>query len=66
MEHEVLKKSPAGVTLAIDESDRLLWANFREDFFGMLRSWHNLRATPSAKTGASSVCFLSPPPSQRY
>jgi hypothetical protein len=46
MEQEVIKKLPGAVALAIDESERLLWAGFREDFFGMLRSWHNLRANP--------------------
>ena len=58
MEHEVLKKSAAPVTLAIDESERLLWANFREDFFGMLRSWHNLRANPIRKDWRKLDLFL--------
>lgn len=30
--------------LAIDELDKLLGAPFRNDFFGMLRTWHNDRA----------------------
>lgn len=33
-----------GVLLALDEADALLDVQTSSDFFGMLRSWHNLRA----------------------
>jgi AAA-like domain/TIR domain len=35
----------SGLLLAIDEADSLLDSPLRSDFFGMLRSWHNLRTT---------------------
>jgi|GEM_PF-945130 hypothetical protein len=40
-----LKGLEKPITLALDEVDRLLGCPFRSDFFGMLRSWHNNRAT---------------------
>lgn len=44
LETRVLGKISAPVTLAIDEADTLFEAEYRSDFFGMLRSWHNARA----------------------
>ncbi len=41
----VLEKLNAPLLLAMDEVDNLFGACFRNDFFGMLRSWHNRRAT---------------------
>ncbi len=38
-----LGKTP--LVLAMDEVDKVFDADFRNDFFGMLRSWHNSRAT---------------------
>ncbi|MUG92060.1 TIR domain-containing protein [Scytonema sp. UIC 10036] len=38
-----LGKQP--LVLAMDEVDKVFDAEFRNDFFGMLRSWHNCRAT---------------------
>lgn len=43
----VLKGLNKPVTLVMDEVDRMLNCPFRSDFFGMLRSWHNNRATGS-------------------
>lgn len=45
LEREILKTSGAPILLALDRVDRMLEATFRSDFFGMLRSWHNARAT---------------------
>ena len=44
MQDLVLSQLRTPVLLAIDEADRLLATNFRQDFFGMLRHWHELRA----------------------
>jgi AAA-like domain/TIR domain len=44
----VLKSLGAPLVLALDEVDRLFDSPFRSDFFGMLRSWHNKRAQPTA------------------
>jgi hypothetical protein len=35
-------KSP--LVIAIDEADRALGADWKHDFFSMLRAWHNRRA----------------------
>lgn len=45
MERRILPACPKGLLLALDEADSLLDAPTRSDFFGMLRSWHNERAT---------------------
>jgi AAA-like domain/TIR domain len=46
MERQILSSIVGSVVLAIDKADRLFQTEFRSDFFGMLRSWHNLRASP--------------------
>jgi len=45
MERHILPQSDSTLLLAMDEVDRLFDAEYRSDFFGMLRSWHNNRAT---------------------
>jgi len=40
----ILAKIEAPLVLAMDEVSRCYDADFRSDFFGMLRSWHNDRA----------------------
>jgi hypothetical protein len=45
MNRYILKELNSPLVLAMDEVDKLFNANFRNDFFGMLRSWHNCRAT---------------------
>lgn len=42
---QALKTLETPITLVMDEVDRMLACPFRSDFFGMLRSWHNSRAT---------------------
>jgi hypothetical protein len=50
VERCILKQSNGPITLAMDEVDRAFDTDFRSDFFGMLRSWHNKRAmNPSWK-----------------
>jgi hypothetical protein len=49
MENYVLKKLDGPLVLAMDEVDRMFDAEFRSDFFSMLRSWHNNRALPMSK-----------------
>jgi len=41
----LLKELDAPLVLGIDEVDSVFDTDFRSDFFGMLRSWHNSRAT---------------------
>lgn len=40
----VLRQMTQPFILAIDELERLLTSNFQNNFFGLLRSWHNNRA----------------------
>jgi hypothetical protein len=39
----LLKKLNAPLLLAMDEVETIFDTDFRSDFFGMLRSWHNMR-----------------------
>lgn len=41
----LLRELGSPLVLAMDEVERLFEADFRSDFFSMLRSWHNSRAT---------------------
>ncbi len=43
LEEHLLARLNGPLVLAMDEVDRLFEAEFRSDFFGMLRSWHNER-----------------------
>ena len=45
LRRQALKTLETPVTLVMDEVDRMLACPFRSDFFGMLRSWHNSRAS---------------------
>lgn len=50
MEEYVLEELGSPFVLAMDEVDTVFDTNYRSDFFGMLRSWHNSRAdTPAWK-----------------
>jgi hypothetical protein len=44
MEEYILPTSDRQIILAMDEADRLLNAHFQNDFFALMRSWHNNRA----------------------
>jgi len=44
MEDYILPESDAPIVLALDEADRLLKTAFYEDFFALVRFWHNSRA----------------------
>ena len=48
--------------LAMDEVDRMLTCSFRSDFFGMLRSWHNKRATDAAWRRLDLALIISTEP----
>jgi AAA-like domain len=41
----LLKELDSPLVLAMDEVESIFETEFRSDFFGMLRSWHNSRAT---------------------
>jgi hypothetical protein len=44
MDRVVLPTSEKPIILALDEVDRLLLTDYHADFFGLLRSWHNMRS----------------------
>ncbi|KOP23535.1 ATPase [Hapalosiphon sp. MRB220] len=46
MQSYLLKELGGSLVLAMDEVDRIFDAKFQSDYFGMLRSWHNNRASP--------------------
>jgi ribosomal protein L29 len=48
VERYLLKEIDAPLVLAMDEVESMFEADFRSDFFGMLRSWHNSRAAKPA------------------
>jgi hypothetical protein len=45
MSRHLLKTLETPLVLAMDEVESVFDTDFRSDFFGMLRSWHNSRAT---------------------
>ena len=45
MSRYILKELGEPLVLAMDEVDKVFDTDFRSDFFGMLRSWHNRRGT---------------------
>ncbi|HRK20269.1 MAG TPA: AAA-like domain-containing protein [Fimbriimonadaceae bacterium] len=42
--NDLLKQTDGPVVWAMDEVDRLFGTEFADDFFGLVRSWHNRRA----------------------
>jgi hypothetical protein len=62
LEKQVLPGLDKPLVLAIDEADSLLQSNFYTDFFGLLRSWHNRRATNSKWEKFNLVLVISTEP----
>jgi hypothetical protein len=46
VQNQVIKELNRPLVLAMDEVDRLFEADYRSDFFSMLRGWHNNHAAP--------------------
>lgn len=57
LSQHIIPKLNAPFILALDETERLLNTPWRNDFFGMLRTWHNDRAWN--KNFAKMTLFLS-------
>ena len=64
MEEYVLEQLNGLLVLAMDEVDALFDSEFRSDFFGMLRSWHNSRADTPAWKRLDLVLVTSTEPYQ--
>ena len=60
----VLKELSQPLVLAMDEVDKVFDSDFRSDFFGMLRSWHNSRATMARWKNLDLVLVTSTEPYQ--
>ena len=60
----VLKELGQPLVLAMDEVDKVFDSDFRSDFFGMLRSWHNSRATKQIWKNLDLVLVTSTEPYQ--
>jgi hypothetical protein len=63
LELDVLPAAASRVTLVMDEIDKVFAAPFRNDFFGMLRSWHNLRSDSDLWMDLELVLCASTEPS---
>jgi hypothetical protein len=62
LEEHLLPAVAGPTVLALDEVDRIYGARFSSDFFGMVRSWHNARATGDAWSGVDLLMATSTEP----
>ena len=58
----ILKNLEQPLVLAMDEVERIFDTPFRNDFFSMLRSWHNQRATKRIWKQLDLACVTSTEP----
>jgi AAA domain-containing protein/TIR domain-containing protein/trypsin-like peptidase len=61
-EDQILEKVERNVVIGMDEIDQLLATPFYNEFFGLLRSWHNLRATDERWEKLSTIMVISTEP----
>jgi hypothetical protein len=59
MEQHVLEPMNGPCIIAIDETDAIFQTTFSQDFFSMLRSWHNKRADPIRRSWKKLDIILS-------
>ncbi|MBV6625495.1 MAG: AAA-like domain-containing protein [Rivularia sp. (in: Bacteria)] len=64
MSRYILKELGSPLVLAMDEVDKVFDAPFRNDFFGMLRNWHNSRAMSDIWNNLDFVLVTSTEPYQ--
>lgn len=60
----ILKQLDRPLVLAMDEVDKIFGTDFRNDFFGMLRNWHNSRAMTDIWNNLDFVLVTSTEPYQ--
>ncbi|AFY58454.1 ATPase,TIR domain-containing protein [Rivularia sp. PCC 7116] len=60
----ILKELDIPLVLAMDEVDKVFDTDFRNDFFGMLRNWHNSRAMSDIWNNLDFVLVTSTEPYQ--
>lgn len=61
-EAQVLEKVDRNLVIGMDEIDQLLATTFHNEFFGLLRSWHNLRATDEVWRKLGTIMVISTEP----
>ena len=61
MEDEILAKASGPVVLAFDRVDRIFGEPFKDDFFAMVRYWHNLRSkyTPNNRWRNTDLVLIT-------
>jgi hypothetical protein len=62
VERRILDRLEEPLVLAFDEADRILGRTWQGDFFGMLRVWHNNRATIDAWRNVDLALVVSTEP----
>jgi len=62
MEDYILPQCDGPIVLALDEADRLLETDFYQDFFALVRSWHNNRAFDERWNRLNIVIVISTEP----
>lgn len=63
-EYYLLKAIDTSIVLMLDQADRLIHSPFRDEFFAMLRAWHNKRTTNSTWSRLDIVLAISMDPSK--
>lgn len=64
IERHILRQLDGRLLLAMDEVDTIFDTEYRSDFFSMLRSWHNIRATSPSWKSLDLVLVTSTEPYQ--
>jgi len=62
IEDRILEDAEENLFLGMDEIDRLLETGWHDEFFGLLRSWHNMRATDERWQKLSTLMVISTEP----
>ena len=63
IERAILAEDESPVLICLDEVDQLFKKPYRDDFFGMVRAWHNRRATSASWCRFSILIVHSTEPS---
>jgi hypothetical protein len=58
VENRILKTASGPVVLAFDEVDRILGRSYQENFFGMLRLWHNKRGDTNTRWKRADLALV--------
>jgi hypothetical protein len=62
IEDHLLSDDCSRIILALDEADRLMKTDFHQDFFGLIRAWHNERALNPRWKHLSVILVISTEP----